>query len=1025
MASNDTSTKKPGEPSAGRPDETVGVEEDQGSIPSYHTVRSVYDDPPPPERRPEKKVSSEDELRDSEADDQQDNPEEDREQSQIDESSDDAAQKPKKPSQLKKLLSPKTGTNKVRALAVIAGGLVSLMLILGIFYLVVALIAPLKGVHFSSVLGSTGFAMFQRSTSRFFAQYAIDEAIHLEGSEGRVQPTGKTGFTDRRLAELGRSNQLKWSVDAAGNTSLAMRGSNGKMGLYSLNDVALDLSGRNYADLPLRQKLYVRSQFSNIIRTNLSQITALDKLSFRAPVVNALRAKAGIYMFRWQDKAAEYFGKKPQEARALGFRDRVRAVLHGDFIAPTARGGGDLQQEAEQRYNDVIDANNRAKSYRTVRQQKAINYERILTGGVKNVSDVAFVATLYCLLNYLDETYMASQGGKEIGAIRQGDDVMAVGDQMRKGDTNSVALDEQNGSLDGAEASAAYQMAMGNPLSEWYLDELASTPNIIDSSFFFEFIHAMNTAANANLFGVVVNATGFDKTLCGVVMNNAVQWALAIGELGAAIFTGTVSKFVTSGVVAAGKLALRNMFRMAPKLVGTLGVGTMLGIYLDKQIQSISGEAYTGSMNGPDRTNQDAASIMYNQANLSRTYLYAPAVSREKSVALRAEATNELRDYYNNGSFSERYFAATNPFSLVGRASAQMPVTLNGLLAKISSFSDYAASFLSNPFGLASGFSKTFMSSPVSAAASDVVESELSWAPSDLGFTEFAWSFEPSSTPLDQASDTPLDLSAIPADEPGWSPSEIKAYVEPQLAELVERYHIDECTSPLIFREVPDFCSDPENPTNSAEDALKTRLYLALENIKQDGGERPIEDYSTSATAPSTTTPNSIAGNTTVVGNGEWAHPTNGNRSISRGFWAYSQYGISGPSGKVHGGIDFKHNGQVYAACDGTVKFILRGQTNMDKSPFINSEHTSSNVIVIDCGSSYGPYEVGYHHTTASSGISVGDTVNAGTAIGYTDNSGISFGVHLHFTVKDKTKPIGEYKGFVDPTTVITNPVLY
>lgn len=903
---------------------------------------------------------------------------------------------------LKQKLKSKAGSiSNAKPALIIGGGLGSIGLIVVLFVVIMALIGPLKGVHFSQVLGSTGFAVFQRSMSKIYTNRVLDRSLALDATnaDGTAKRLGVSGWSAQKLAEMGRSEDLKWvGQTASGKEAIQMRNADGKLGTYSLDDTVSSLfgEGKKYGDLSLRQKWYARSQFSNTIRNNIARVTAMEKLSYRAPALNTLHAKAGIYRFRWTARAAEYLGKKPGEATRLNFRDRVRAVLHADYTAPVVSGvGDDTKREAEKRNQALKEANLQNQEYRKVKYQSLTDWNAKIEGGAKRFSDIALLAVLYCMNQYIDRAYMETKGGKEIGSLRQGADAIVVGEQMMAGDATNEAVEAQNASLVGAETAAAYQYAIGNGLEEGYINELMDIPSIYDDNKFLEINHAISEAMGWSFIGLTNRffpAVG--EVSCDFVMNEAVQWTIGGLELLAAIGSGGVFKFVSEGAMAAFKVAIRNSVKMIPQAAGSIGIGWIIGKYVDQQIQSLSGEAYTGAMNGPDRINQDAASISNLQSHEARTLLYASPVSRTSAVQSTQVAIQELRDQYNQRGFSERYFAISNPFSLLGRTTAVIPTTFTGYISKIKGLANSATSFLVSPFKVLSNSSNMFMMIP-GAKAAGLSTSALTMAGDDYGVVEAMWSNE--------------DLAEIDND-PDYSKDALERDIVPRLDELRVTYKIEECYESGKYQsELPDYCKDPSNFINISREGKRLRYYLAgnaLEKLDQT----PVSEIVSDSLRSTTTATQS----STRAGTGEvaWEHPAIG-KSVTQRFGAKSKYGISGK----HTGIDFGGKFTVNAACSGVVKLIHPAGS------FVSSEWTSSDTIVISCND--GRYETGYHHTAALGTLKEGMSVNAGDPIGNSNNSGISFstgggdGSHLHLTVKDLQNLTNGMRGFVDPDVVI------
>lgn len=919
-----------------------------------------------------------------------------------------------------KSLRPKAKQTASKKYVVLGAGLGGAGIVVVAAIALVMLIGPLKNIHFETVLRSVGFAAFQRTMGKAYAQVVFDNAVLTDGSEARLRGNS-TGYSASRLKQLGLENKLRWNVSASGKvTGLEINGRQ-----FSLDESAKSLGlGDDFGKLSTSDKWRVRSHFNNRVRSGLTEILADKNLVYRTSVYNSVRVKAGISMWRWPDKARAYLGENPRAARILNLADlRERVRLKLASIMP----GRAMSEDAQAQADEAKAIQEAGGSTRSVKPSETITK---LNSGALKVSLVSTALTLMCLIHEIDQAMTTGMAETELSALRLAHDAQSTSDQITSEDTVAEASNAENERWYDAASSCAYRQDSGETLGPDCQEEVASIPPIFANTPFMTFVMAADNYIHTGTFpvqvGNITEAIGpmginpFETLFinmapsflqdarnnvqesiatagCSVVLNEFVQWGIAVAEIGVSLG----SAFVVNGIKEAIWVGLKNLSGLGSSML----FGQWLGKIIDAQIKQVSGYNYTGEATGADAYNQTRVATSYLAATGSRLHTFGRPLTVDESRSSQAVATREMREEYNSKGFSERYFAITNPYSLLGQTVARMPTTMPALLANVSSFLGFATSILSSPAKLASSLSGV-VSSRVFAAEGDeaVAVTPFTAGVLDWGYSE-------------------AELEKIRTD-PSFETSALTAWIEPQLDALNAKYmncYLE--AEPLqsdIVKAHPECITDTE--LLASDEALHWRWYHSLQSA-QKLINTELSAYETAQTAGAAATVGTGTGTGTgAVGNGQWSHPTGGNTSHGWTYYSTSSYGMP-PDGR-HGGIDFKvGEATVYAACSGTVKIISRGARNAKPGTNVPGEWTKSNMVSIACDSSYGPYEVGYHHTYASDGLTVGAAINAGDVVGVTDNSGNSFGAHLHFTLKDTTQLNNGYYGFIDPVSVI--PGLY
>ncbi|HSX36669.1 MAG TPA: hypothetical protein VLG13_00910, partial [Patescibacteria group bacterium] len=489
---------------------------------------------------------------------------------------------------------------------------------------------------------------------------------------------------------------------------------------YRLNDYANKAFSKDYNKLSYRERLTVRSQFNIASRNALNEALGSYSLFQRFKIYQTLRSAAGIRMFKWADKAREYFGKSPQEARKLNVDETIQAVDEGSERPKT--GVDAIDEEAEKAQEDAKKA---AEAGAKNAGQVRTSWAKALRTTTK-VSDAVFVTTAACIIHSLSNSLDATTEQTQKQALRLGQDPITTRGQIAEGDVTAEAVAADSARYDEAEKSVAYKQATGEgKLTKDDVQQISDIPNVEGpSGTFKDVIGEVNkfietTSVGGPWISGILDAFGADgfkgkltdKT-CNVILNEYVQYSIAGGE----VLLSIISAGATKGVIAGIKAAVTGGLQIA----GTIGLGELLGSLLDKAVGSAAGLDYSGTETGVPLFNQEYVGVTSYEAYGSRSVLMGAPGSKEDTQALQKAAMNDVYQQNSQLPFMQRYFAIDNPYSLTGKAIAVAPTNFVDLADMVRSGLGSVAAIFSTPQQMFGTIGNIFMPHQYASAAQNV-----------------------------------------------------------------------------------------------------------------------------------------------------------------------------------------------------------------------------------------------------------------------------------------------------------------
>jgi hypothetical protein len=617
------------------------------------------------------------------------------------------------------------GGHKKAWAAGFAGG--TLVLFAGVLIAIFMFLGNFKNVHFAEILRSVGMARFTYSMRQAYSRTIFDSVVLTDKSTGSLADNlkGMRKSQLNRLKQFSVDQNVKFEVDK-GSKLDQIRGNNIFQGLsvdgtdYRLNDYAKAAFDKDYNKLSYRERLTVRSQFNIASRNALNEALGTYSLFQRFKIYQTLRSAAGIRMFKWADKAREYFGKSPQEARKLNVDETIQAVDEGSERPKT--GVDAIDEEADKAQEDAKKA---AESGAKNAGQVRTSWAKALRTTTK-VSDAVFVTTAACIIHSLSNSLDQTQEQTQKQALRLGQDPITTRGQIAEGDVVAEAVAADSDRYDEAEKSVAYKQATGEgKLTPDDVQQISDVPNIEGpSGTFKDVIGGVNdfiettTVGGPWISGILdaFGADGFKGKLtdkaCNVILNQYVQYSIAGGE----VLVSIVSAGATKGVIAGIKAAITGGLQIA----GSIGLGELLGSLLDKAVGSAAGLDYSGTETGVPLFNQEYVGVTSYEAYGSRSVLMGAPGSKEDTQKLQKTAMNDVYEQNSQLPFMQRYFAIDNPYSLTGKAIAIAPTNFADLADMIRSGLGSVAAIFSTPQQMFGTIGNIFMPHQYASAEEDV-----------------------------------------------------------------------------------------------------------------------------------------------------------------------------------------------------------------------------------------------------------------------------------------------------------------
>lgn len=695
-------------------------------------------------------------------------------------------------------------------------------------------VAPFKSVHFETVMRSANFARFQLLVRKHFSAVVFNAAVLTQDSVGNFRNSPlvrqiRLAVPDSQLEQLGREGKLQWEFNANntfGQEFLPIRETlkavviDGKR--YEIDQFAKDAFGKNYSELTTRQRWTVQNNFIKAVNVELGDLMALTDRYVRWNPMVQLHQRTGVRLVKWLNAARDYAGLDPDEANGKFAEETAERVRDGPAseVEEPKSSIDDINEDAQYAKDEQVKAAKEGRPPGVLRSKLGAKAQV-----ARGISDAVFASTAYCIGRELTFAFGSpeAQMDRQAQAVRMGSDLATTSDQIKSHDVVPEAVGASNhkwdsqGSTPDAGDSVLYRRITGQePVSSAtqgqqvpWLDQTQVLGEWAD-----EFNFLGETIGSGSILGSIGSLLGIDfisdgskkinDTICKALLNEYVQYGIAGAEIIFAIATLGASKGVTAGI----KAGLELTFHFA----AGVGLDILLTELMKWVVKEYARLYFTGLEQGSDRFNQGYVAQNSIAQNTDRNVNYGRPMDQNETNASQQVAMEALRAENENKSFSHRYFAIDNPFSLLGLTVAKLPTSTGGFTASLQNGLHFMGSILSSPTRLVGSLGSIF--APQSRAAAENLASQKSV----FGVTQWSWTVAEQQRIENEES---FSLQAQPGQDPP-----LLAYVEPRMDEFNERY--GKCYDPNTFQLQFD---QPEECTRdflATDDALHWRYYKAL-----------------------------------------------------------------------------------------------------------------------------------------------------------------------------------------------------
>ncbi|HSW66023.1 MAG TPA: hypothetical protein VLI54_02710 [Bacillota bacterium] len=635
-----------------------------------------------------------------------------------------------------------------------------------IMVMLILILAPYKTVHFATILRSVGMARFTYVMNKQFSRTIFDSAVLTKNSTGRFVPPQSSLFYKvvginpaKQLKQLGNDNVLRFDFEGSNIWGGALGRTNTFRGVvingqgYYIDDYARNMYGvGNYDDLSRAQARKVRASFSTDVQGRLSDALQLKSRRFRWGVYKGFYQATGIRLVKWFNKAKDYENLSDKEARAKNADETLKQVEGTDGAKKS--GLTDPDETAEKKRQADIEAARNDTTPGEVRSKLATRVR-----GVRGASTAVALVTLTCVVHALANSFHDSQAQREQQAARMAAETQTAADQQKFGDTKQQAVGAENGMWDNADNSPVYKSITGRPLSDQDQKDMASVASIkTPDSRFQSIISVVDTVLTGGQLSGTVPGLGtiHDQALnglCDVLLNEYVQDAEALAEIAITV----ASAGSTEGIVAAIRAGVEGGLSLA----GSVGLGELIGELIDSMVNDMSNMQFSGLETGPSRFDDAYVATDYSQNVGNRQITFGAPMDYAGTAAAQQQAMADLHKQNAESSFSQRYFALDNPFSLTSNLVAVMPTTMGGMAESIRGGLVSVISAIGSPQRLIGNVLGVFTARNHAFAASTSFRKDLygveewGWTPEELARTDNDSSFDVES--LIQTTEPKLD----------------------------------------------------------------------------------------------------------------------------------------------------------------------------------------------------------------------------------------------------------------------------
>lgn len=709
-------------------------------------------------------------------------------------------------------------------------GLIVLIVLASIF------LGQLKAVHFATVLRSSGFATFQFSMRRFFADVAFDKTAFSKDSTGTVKNRPESSLL-RRLITGNDARTVITTLRGEGRFNYVLE--NGQVRGFDLNGTRVtydDLAKKitdgkklSYDELNLRERMTLRKTVVDEIQLRLGERLGVEARSFRNAFWKGFRDITGIRMSLPRKIARDLVGKKPLDAQ-------IETRLNED--AYTAKGEATPESGVEpfKKMEDAV----RSEVGASIKNGERLRGPNLLQRGltkigiapeafakkVENATPTVLIGTLYCIGHDLGKTGDTINRSLEQKAARYGHDQQTVAEQIQAGQVSAEAVSAFNASWDAvkasdgtlaippAEASPYYAAYTGQPASKADMNSLKEAPSTrIDTPFDWlgRVDSLIKTAISLGTIHLPLVGKSIDEKLnsavdgaCAVVLDPKLQTAFVVFDVAAALASD-------GGYYAAAKTMV--------KAAAFFGGGTLVGNMIQQYVNNLAGTGF-GPESGVDKFNSSAIATDYLNSQSNRGVAMGRPLSADEAAGSKTAALIETRKQFQDKSWQNRYFAIDNPFSLLGSLSARIPSSFGSLMASI------IASLASIPQSIAN-FASGQTTGPLAVRLLAGSRQQIAYAAQSADFQKQANFFG-----VQQWGWSQEEINRIETD-PNFALDVNAAYVEahPEFDKNFSKCY----ASNLLLKDLPPGC---DAATLGSDEALHWRVYKAqsfvIDSMNQD-----------------------------------------------------------------------------------------------------------------------------------------------------------------------------------------------
>jgi LAS superfamily LD-carboxypeptidase LdcB len=720
------------------------------------------------------------------------------------------------------------GKKKKKTLLLALGGGTGLMAV-GLVVVMMFFLSSLKGVHFATIMRSTGFASTQLVMRKTFSDIAFDASMLSEDSVGSLTRYERSMWErvrrvnpDKVMKSLGQGDdQFKIVTERKGIFGTKEIGFEVRGKRFLKDDFAQKFGKETYKDLTWREKLTVKNDILSTVSDEMAETLRAESRTFRSSFFKGFQHHFNIRTSAWAQKGRELIGKSYPEADIDNRTKTYEEITKDESL----RSNLDMVNQASDEFDDAVKkgildrANMRTKDWADSAFKKVgVDDVAAFSDAAGKVSIGVFAITMYCTAREIDNSLTDINKQKEAQAQRYMHDIQTKSDQVRRGEVSSVATgafsaewDNGGEHIPSADASPLYREATGYNYTGKNVDadiEGAPTAKIPASPLhtIIELVDGVIKGPAQYIPGVENIQDAVINEACGLALNPIAQATVA----GIDVVVSVLAAAATGGLTEAIKTAAKSAVVLGLGIYG----GNLIGEWLQNVITNFAGGNFTGAEKGTERYTAGAIATNYGNATTGRASTYGRPMDKEEAKGTQRVALAAERNYYSKGSLQTRYLAIDNPYSLVGRMAALTPATVPGLLSKINSGASSFVTNISSILSGARGFTFALDTIGLSQKASAAAPSDILADHNYFNIEQWGWSVS--------------ELARIDNDE-NFDTIKNGAWVEErnQRGELDAKY--EKCYKPEAQTSVPE--EGCRKADLSTDEALHWRLYKVRNSV--------------------------------------------------------------------------------------------------------------------------------------------------------------------------------------------------